>query len=537
MKGIIIAFKSINNLINPYIMQKKILFILSLILINLSAFSTVFTVTSPGNSFSPSSITITAGDTVIFSIASSHNVVEVSQTTYNSNGNTALSGGFSLPYSGGTLYTAGLTAGTHYYVCSPHASMGMKGIIIVQACNTPAQPAAITGNAGICSATSNSYSIAAVSGATSYTWSLPSGWSGSSTTTTITTVSGTSSGNVSVTANNACGASAAKTFAVTVTPTPAQPAAISGNGSTCNGSSNTYTTAAVAGITSYTWSLPSGWSGTSATSTITAVAGTTGGTISVTASNSCGTSAAKTLAVSVNTIPAQPAAISGSSSVCNGSSNTYSVTAVSGAASYTWTLPSGWSGTSTTATITTTATNAGGIISVKAANSCGSSASQTLTVTSNTVDTSVTRSGAMLTANATAASYQWINCSNNSAISGQTAQSFTPSTSGSYAVIVTKNGCSDTSNCYAVNIVGVAENAAEAAISLYPNPAKGKLFIQSDKHEISTIEFYNLVGERSYHNVLNSFKTEIDLSGMPKGIYFVKITTQHSNYTKRIVVQ
>jgi len=116
-------------------------------------------------------------------------------------------------------------------------------------------------------------------------------------------------------------------------------------------------------------------------------------------------------------------------------------------------------------------------------------------------------------------------------------QSFTPASSGSYAVIVTKNGCSDTSNCQAVIIVGVDENAAAAAISVYPNPAKGKLIIESANHEISTIEFYNLVGERTYHSAIHSYKSEIDLSEMPKGIYFVKISSQNSNYTRRIVVQ
>ena len=39
----------------------------------------------------------------------------------------------------------------------------------------PAQPATITGNAAVCAGTAQAYSVAAVSGATSYTWSLPSG--------------------------------------------------------------------------------------------------------------------------------------------------------------------------------------------------------------------------------------------------------------------------------------------------------------------------------------------------------------------------
>jgi hypothetical protein len=63
---------------------------------------------------------------------------------------------------------------------------------------------------------SQTYSISAVSGATSYTWTLPSGWSGSSTSTSITTTAGSAGGTISVSANNSCGAGAARTLAVSV---------------------------------------------------------------------------------------------------------------------------------------------------------------------------------------------------------------------------------------------------------------------------------------------------------------------------------
>ncbi|MCX6232659.1 MAG: plastocyanin/azurin family copper-binding protein, partial [Bacteroidetes bacterium] len=366
-------------------MKTKILLFLSLLLINLSSYSTVWTVSNSGTTFTPATITINLGDTVVFTLDPSHDVLEVSQSTWNADGNTALSGGFSVAYGGGTLLPAQLTVGTHYYVCEPHASMGMKGIIIVQSCTAPTQPLTISGNAAICSGTSNTYSITAVSGATSYTWTLPSGWTGTSTNISITATASITAGNVSVTANNACGSSAAKTLAVTVNTPPAQPGAITGNISICSGTSNTYSVAAVSGATSYTWTLASGWSGSSTTSTITTVAGATGGTVSVTANNSCGSSAVKTVAVTVNAIPAQPLAVTGSAGICSGSSNIYSVAAVSGATSYTWTLPSGWSGSSATSTITAVANASGGTVSVTANNSCGSSAVKTLAVSINPI--------------------------------------------------------------------------------------------------------------------------------------------------------
>lgn len=64
-------------------------------------------------------------------------------------------------------------------------------------------------------------------------------------------------------------------------------------------------------------------------------------------------------------------AISGLTNVCNTTSITYSIAAVTGATSYVWTLPSGWTGTSTTNSITVTPATNGGTISVAPVTSCG----------------------------------------------------------------------------------------------------------------------------------------------------------------------
>jgi hypothetical protein len=168
-------------------------------------------------------------------------------------------------------------------------------------CTVPAQPGSISGNTTVAAGSSQTYSIAAVSGATSYTWTLPSGWSGSSASTSITTTVGSAGGTISVVANNSCGSGTARTLSVTVNTcnVPAQPGNISGNTNVTGGSSQTYSIAAVSGATTYTWTLPSGWSGSSTTTSITATAGSAGGTISVRANNSCGAGTARTLSVTV----------------------------------------------------------------------------------------------------------------------------------------------------------------------------------------------------------------------------------------------
>ncbi len=85
----------------------------------------------------------------------------------------------------------------------------------------PATPGAITGLTVLCPGTTNQpYSIATVANATSYTWTVPTGWtitSGAGTD-SITVTAGTTgqNGTISVTANNACGASSASTLTVFV---------------------------------------------------------------------------------------------------------------------------------------------------------------------------------------------------------------------------------------------------------------------------------------------------------------------------------
>ncbi len=255
--------------------------------------------------------------------------------------------------------------------------------LAVTANSIPAMPGAISGNTTICSGSSNTYSVAAVNGATGYTWTLPSGWTGSSTSNTMTVTAGSLGGNVTITANNACGSSQAQTLPLTIGAgsAPLQPGAISGIATICSGTSNTYSVASVSGATGYTWTLPTGWTGTSTTNSITALSGSTSGNVTVTANNTCGSSPVQTFAVTVNSVPATPGTISGSTSVCNGSSNNYSVSPVNGASSYTWTFPSGWTGSSTTNSITLTAGATGGNITVKANDSCGSSSPRTLAVT------------------------------------------------------------------------------------------------------------------------------------------------------------
>ena len=89
----------------------------------------IFVIGTSGFTFSPANVIVNQGDIVRFNVTDGHPVIQVSQSTWNANGTTALPGGFSFPLGSGD-FTA-TTPGTFYYVCGNHASLGMKGTITV----------------------------------------------------------------------------------------------------------------------------------------------------------------------------------------------------------------------------------------------------------------------------------------------------------------------------------------------------------------------------------------------------------------------
>lgn len=112
--------------------MKKLILALLFCSFFLNGFCTTWNISNVGNRFAPDSITIDEGDDLNFNMESSHNAVEVSQTVWNTNGNSPVIG-FTVPYGGGMVPASQLTIGTHFYVCTPHAYLGMKGKVIVRA--------------------------------------------------------------------------------------------------------------------------------------------------------------------------------------------------------------------------------------------------------------------------------------------------------------------------------------------------------------------------------------------------------------------
>lgn len=79
---------------------------------------------------------------------------------------------------------------------------------------------------------------------------------------------------------------------------------------------------------------------------------------------------------------------------------------------------------------------------------------------------------------------------------------------------------------------GVGEHAG--CVALYPNPVKGKLTVES-AGPVNSLEIYNLTGALVYSRKDCANKTEVDLDGMPSGIYFIRLTTDQTTETLRFV--
>lgn len=439
------------------------------------------------------------------------------------------------PGSGQNTATAsGLTPGTTYTLtvndglsCSPAYTTA------ITVSSTSAPTATVTSTSVSCNGGNNGSATVTASGGTpgyTYSWT-PSGG-------TNATASGLSQGTYTCTITDAN--SCQKTQIVTINQPTAITAVVSSTNVSCNGGSDgSATIGASGGIPGYTYSwTPSG--GTSATAS-----GLSQGTYTCTITDT--KSCQKTQTVTID----QPAAISKTQSftVCAGGSvivgsNTYTasgtytdvLTAVNGCDSTVNTSLSVLPAISKTQSFTICAgrsvtvgpniyTASGTYTDIlMAANGCDSTVTTQLSV-ENTIDVSTSTSGATITASTTGAAYQWIDCTNgNAAITGETNQSFTATTNGNYAVIVTVNNCSDTSACVNIISLGLHHSGKVAAFTVFPNPSFGVYTVSGLQPE-ATLQVYNSTGQLLKTIHTTDTELSLNLSEERSGIYLLIVST------------
>lgn len=168
------------------------------------------------------------------------------------------------------------------------------------------------------------------------------------------------------------------------------------------------------------------------------------------------------------------------------------------------------------------------------ASGCDSTISIALVI--NTVNTATTQNGAVLTAVAGGATYQWVNCPSMTPIAGATGQTYTALANGDYAVIVTENSCSDTSACLNVNGIGITENGFGSALNVYPNPSTGSFFIDlGTTYTDVSVVVTDVTGRVVSAQLVNSANIIPVTIESPAGAYMIHVTTPGNSAVIKVV--
>jgi hypothetical protein len=159
------------------------------------------------------------------------------------------------------------------------------------------------------------------------------------------------------------------------------------------------------------------------------------------------------------------------------------------------------------------------------------------------LDLSTHVNGDTIFASQDSAIYQWVDCNNSfTPIAGDTNQYFIASAGGDYAVIISYKGCTDTSACVNMVVTSLGDQNEQFDIEIYPNPNNGIFKLQISNFESDVeIRIMNVHGQVIRKEELmitsSSYIKAIDLSGLPKGIYFIQFKSNNFIKTKKLILE
>ena len=161
----------------------------------------------------------------------------------------------------------------------------------------------------------------------------------------------------------------------------------------------------------------------------------------------------------------------------------------------------------------------------------------TLDLIINPLNIDITTDNLTMTSNAINSEYQWIDCTNNNDIlDGAILQSYTATSNGDYAVIVTNNGCSDTSSCVTISTVELIDKGDLIDLEIFPNPTYDGSFTIEFEGTLQNVEIQDLLGRKVSISVNLDNKT-VDGSKLAPGKYFVHMTTANGvNIVKELII-
>jgi hypothetical protein len=255
------------------------------------------------------------------------------------------------------------------------------------------------------------------------------------------------------------------------------------------------------------------------------------------------------LPVTVNSPPGPAGSITGTALVCQGATGIgYSVTPVSNAASYLWTLPVGAviaSGQLTNSiTVNYSSVALSGNITVQGNNICGNGTlSPDFPVTVNITPPApvIDQQNDSLVSSAPAGN-QWYGP--GGLIAGATGDVYMPYVNGDYYDIVTMNGCSsDVSNTVNFVLTGVS-SISRPLVFIYPNPAVNNIHLETclDRPSVIVINLMSITGTTIKamdlgNNPKGLTRWIIDCNDIREGIYFLKVTTNYDSFVQKVILK
>lgn len=169
----------------------------------------------------------------------------------------------------------------------------------------------------------------------------------------------------------------------------------------------------------------------------------------------------------------------------------------------------------------------------------GCDSSITETVTPIIPEYIVNVSGSTLSAYEPGASWQWLDCDDGlSPIAGATGPEYDATSTGNYAVIVTVDGCPDTSDCVEVTEINGLDEGWLSTINIYPIPSNGELYVDLSNKVSEQIELnlLNLQGQILTHQIITDQHTTINTVDLPAGNYLVDLRSVDYMIRRKIVL-
>lgn len=428
--------------------------------------------------------------------------------------------------------------------------------------------------AAICSGATFGYTPTSATSGAAFTWSRAaitgiSQTAATGTSTISEVLTNTTAAPISVTyvfTTEAAGCSNIQNVVVAVNPPPAlsssltPPGACSGNAfsytatSGTPGATITWTRAAVSGISN---PAGSGTGNINETLTNTSTTPITVIYIYTVSSNGCTNAPGQQVQVTISPVPSLSSSLT--PSTCSGSIFSYTATSTTPGVSYTWSRATvsgiAQAGTSGSANInevlTNTTTSAISVTYVYNINSSGCAGSSQNVVVTVYPEPIVSLSAFTMEVCVSDAPFALSGGSPSGGVyagPGVSSGMFSPSVAGigpkTITYTITQSGCSNAaSQVLMVDACAGIEEGSLQAISMYPNPNSGKFIISIDNAVFSelSIVITDVQGKEVYSEndkqLALNYAKEIDLSGLAKGIYYVRFNTSAELSVRKLVIE